>query len=92
MKRSKPPVRDADPDPDAAMWNCLCVLVQHIFLKQEIPTELSCQFLELLPKPDSGVRGIGLLEIVWKIVEALIDTRIKFSVHLHEMIHGFRAG
>jgi hypothetical protein len=63
--------------------------VSHIFQTQEIPKELTWQYLALLPKADGGVRGIGLLEIVWKLVEAIIDNRISSSV---QMIHRFRAG
>ena len=33
-------------------------------------------------------QGIGVLEILWKIVEAIIDTRIKTVDMFHEVLHG----
>ena len=42
-----------------------------------IPTELGWTVLVLIPKNNPDTWGIGLLEVVWKVVEAVIDTRIK---------------
>ena len=46
----------------------------------------------LIPKCTKYNRGIGLLEILWKVVVALIDTRICVSLQFHEVLYGFRAG
>ena len=32
-----------------------------------------------------------MLEVLWKVVEAIIDTRIKTVVTFHETLNGFRA-
>ena len=58
----------------------------------EIPTELTWQILVLIPKgtPGDGSRGIGLLETVWKLMEAIMDTRVKEVVVFHDFLHGFR--
>jgi hypothetical protein len=45
----------------------------------------------LLPKTDGGVRGIGLVEALWKLLAALINARIQASVQFHDSLHGFRA-
>ena len=46
----------------------------------------------LIPKGASGdFRGIGLLEVAWKILEKIIDARLK-CVPLHDALHGFRPG
>ena len=37
------------------------------------------------------MRGIGLLEVVWKLIEAIIDTRVRSKVTLHDCLHGFTA-
>ena len=37
-------------------------------------------------------RRIGLMEVVWKVVEAVIDTRIKIVVQLHDVLHGCHVG
>ena len=35
--------------------------------------------------------GIGMIEVAWKVVEALIDTRIKAVVQFHYVLHKFHA-
>ena len=46
----------------------------------------------LIPKGNPGdFRGIGLLEVVWKVLERVIDARLK-CVPLHDSLHGFRPG
>ena len=47
--------------------------------------------LVLIPKGDMDTWGIVLLESLWKVVEATIDTRMKASTGIHDFLHGFRA-
>ena len=63
-------------NPDPTPWLALVDLIQHIFRTGNIPTPMCWSYLTLLPKPDGGVRGISLLEVTWKLVEAIIDSRI----------------
>ena len=56
-----------------------------------IPTELGCTVLVMIPKGNTDTRGIGLLGVVWKVVEAVIDTRIKTGVQFDDVSHGFVA-
>ena len=37
-------------------------------------------------------QGIDLLESPWKVMDEIIDTHLRASVHLHNVLHGFRAG
>ena len=46
----------------------------------------------LIPKVSTDTRCIGFLEILWKVVEAIIDTRLCTSIHFHDIICGFWAG
>ena len=32
-----------------------------------------------------------MLETFWKVVEAIIETRLKFCITFHDVLHGFRA-
>ena len=48
--------------------------------------------LFLIPKGGMDTRGIGLLEFLWKVVEEIIDTHMRASVRLHDVMHGFRTG
>ena len=57
-----------------------------------IPTELVWAVLVLIPKGNSDTWGIRILEVVWKVVEAAINARIKSVVQLHNVLHGFSTG
>ena len=48
--------------------------------------------LVLIPKGATNTRGIGLLETLWKVVEALIDTRLCASLQIHDVLHRFSSG
>ena len=65
-------------------------LVQHMWESTTFLTELIWTILVLPPKGHVETWGIGLLEVLWKIVEAIIDTQIKLVVTFHNVIHGFR--
>ena len=45
-----------------------------------------------IPKGNADTRGMGLLEVVWKVVELVNYNRIKTVVQFHDVLHGFRAG
>ena len=79
-------------NPDPTPWEALVTFVQHVFQTGDIPPQLHWSYLTLLPKPDGGVQGIGLLEVLWKLIEAIIDTRVRATVTLHDALHGFIAG
>ena len=44
----------------------------------------------LLPKADGGVRGIGLVEALWKLLATIINARLS-SITIHDSLRGFRA-
>ena len=46
----------------------------------------------LIPKCDTDTRGIGILDTLWKVVEALIHTGLRDSLQFHNVLYGFRAG
>ena len=33
-----------------------------------------------------------MLEVMWKVVEGVIDTLVKAAVQFHDVLHGFHAG
>ena len=61
-----PPQRDC--------WLCLVDIAQHMWSTGEIPQELGLTVLVLIPKGTTNTWGIGLLETLLKVVEALIYT------------------
>ena len=53
----------------------------------KITQELGWNVLVLIPKGTIDTRGISLLETLWKLVEALIDTCIRASLQFHNLLH-----
>ena len=45
-----------------------------------------------LPKGSTDAHGIGMLEVMWMVVEGLIDTLVKAAVQFHDVLYGFHAG
>ena len=45
-----------------------------------------------LPKGKGAYLGIGLVEVVWKVCAAVVNFQKKWSMSLHDALHGFRAG
>ena len=43
----------------------------------------------LIPKDNTYNQGIGLLEVLWKVVDAIIDKHINKAVTFHDVLHGF---
>jgi len=78
--------------PQRQPWGTLVQLIQHMWSTGQLPTELTWSIQVLLPKPNGGARGIGLLEVAWKLMEAIIDTRVKEVIEFHDCLHGFRSG
>ena len=46
----------------------------------------------LIPKGGGGYRGIGLVEVVQKLVAAILNRRLTASITYHNFLHEFRAG
>ena len=57
-----------------------------------IPTELGCNILVLITKYNTDNRGISLLESLWKVVKAIIDTRLRSSISFQNILHVFHMG
>ena len=75
---------------DRTKWNCLFELVSTCYTTGELPNELTWAIMVLLPKSDGGIRGIGLLDIIWKLLAAIVDNQCKV-IPLHDCLHGFCA-
>jgi exonuclease III len=78
-------------NPDSTAWDKLVLLVRTMFTTGELPEAMSWALLVLLPKPSGGIRGIGLLEVIWKVCSSIVDARLKASISLHDSLHGFRS-
>ena len=74
------------------MWRLVVKLIHHIWETGEIPRQMLWIIVVLIPKGNSGdFRGIGLLEVLWKVLEKVLDALLS-TIELHDALHGFRAG
>ena len=48
------------------------------------------KFLVIIPKETTNTRVICLLETMWTVVEALIDTCLCAILQMNDVLHGFR--
>ena len=76
--------------PQGELWMCLVEILQRIWRTGEIPQELGWTILILIPKETTDTWGVGLLYTLWKVEEALIDTRLQTSLQMHDVLYGFR--
>jgi hypothetical protein len=73
-------------------WDKFCELIRHCFDTGELSQSACFSTLVLIPKSDGGVRGIGLLESVWKVMSMIIKERMSRTIQFDDMLHGFRPG
>ena len=79
-----------DKDPDSSKWDVLVKLVELVYETGTLPAQASWMIVVLLPKPDGGVRGIGLVEALWKLIASVVNARLQSSIVFHDSLHGFR--
>ena len=46
----------------------------------------------LIPKGKKEYRGIGLVEVTWKVVTTILHFQLTTAITYHESLHGFREG
>ena len=54
--------------------------------------EATWQTVVLIPKGRKEYRVIGLVEVMWKVVAAILHLQLTTAITYHDFLHGFRAG
>ena len=54
--------------------------------------EATWQTVVLIPKGEKYYKGIGLVDVTWKVVAAILHLRLTTAIKYHDTLHGFRAG
>ena len=54
--------------------------------------EATWQTVVLIQKWKKEYRGIGLVEVMWKVVAAILHRWLTTTITYHDALHGFRAG
>ena len=62
------------------------------FREGHLTEELICTTMILILKGRGGYRSIGLVEVICKTINSIINTRIRVSVSIHDDLHGLRQG
>ena len=76
----------------AENWTRIVDLIQTAFRDRDLAKEATWQEVVLIPKGKKDYRGIDLVEVMWKVVAAIINCRFTVSITYHDFLHGFRAG
>ena len=66
-------------------------LVHMAFQDGVFAEEAPCRALFLILKGVGDNRVIGLVEVVWKAVELILNCRFTASITYHDSLHGFQA-
>ena len=67
-------------------------LVQVMLRYGTVPEEIVYTNMVLIPKGKRDYRGIGLVEVLWKVCSVVVNFRLKRSFMLHNGLNGFREG
>ena len=67
-------------------------LVRAYFGEGRLEEEAMWQEVVLILKGKGKYRVIGLVEVVWKVVAAILNLRLTASTTYPDFLHGFRAG
>ena len=67
-------------------------IIQTAFRDRELAEEVTWQAVVLIPKGKGDYRGIGLVEVMWKVVAVILNSRLTYSITFHDILHGLRAG
>ena len=51
--------------------------------------ELILTILVLILKYTVGTRVIWLIKVLWNLLKAIIDTRVKMTIMFYDVLHGF---
>ena len=81
-----------DPREGADNWTRFVDLIQTAFREDELAEEATWQAVVLIPKGKKDYRGIGLVEVMWKVVAAILNHRFTASINYQYFLHCFRAG
>ena len=66
-------------------------LIQTAFWERKMTEEATLKAVVLIPKGKKDYRGIGLVEVMWKVVAEILNRRLTASITFHDFLHGFRA-
>ena len=92
MKREEKEEEEEDGKAGAGdAWRTFPKLVKAIWDTGCVPQQMLWTIIVLLPKGEGDHRGIWLMDPVWKVIEVVMDNRLKV-LDYHDCLHGFLVG
>ena len=70
-------------------WARVVELIQTAFQDRDLAEEYTWQAVVLIPKGKGDYRGIGLVEVMWKVVVVILNRRFTSSITFDDVLHGF---
>ena len=77
---------------DEENWARVVELLQTAFWDGDLAEEATWQAVVLILKGKLYYRGIGLVEMMWKVMVVILNRRFTSSITFQDVLHGFRAG
>ena len=59
-----------------------------MFRDGTVPEKIAWEMMLLITKGKGEYRGIGLVEVLWKVFAVMVNCQLKRSVVLHGTLHG----
>ena len=79
--------RRTDEKAGAENWARVVDLMQTAFRERDLAEESTWQAVVLIPKGKGDYRGIGLVEVMWKLVAVVLNRRFTSSITFHDVLH-----
>ena len=83
---------DEEGGPTELNWERLVEMIHTASREGGLAEEATWRAVVLIPKGKKYYRGIGLVEVIWKVVGAILNLRLTASITYHDFLHGFWAG
>ena len=77
---------------DKARWEGLVSMAKLNFQEGIMSAELTWTTMILLPKGKGEYRRIRLVEVIWKMISTIINSRLRMFILIHDSLHGSRQG
>ena len=74
------------------LWVKVVEITQTAFREVKLVEEATWQTVVIISKGKRGYRGIGLVEITWKVVAVILHFRLTTGITFHDALHRFREG
>ena len=74
----------------ADKWAWVVDIVQTAFREGDLAEESTWQAVVLIPKGKGDYQGIGLVDVMWKVVAVILNRRFTSSITFHDVFHVFQ--